>query len=142
MSKRLKTLYARDPRAWVEALVWLFVTLFVVIAKTIYYANAHSLTSSWMDNAWLYPFAVFLFDLLLAFLGKDLGPYPRCVFNAGNAAIIVYLFLQGVYEMASNYNETTPLFLYGGIVLASFGLLWGILLWGKKPKKDEKAIAD
>lgn len=134
MSKLLN----KNKRQWIEALVWLLATIFVVIAKTIYYANAHSLTSSWMDNAWIYPFGVFLLNLLLAFLGKDFGPYPRFLVNAGSATIIVYLFLMGVYEMASNYNELTPLFFYFGLVLLAAGFLWGVLSFFVKPKKSEK----
>jgi|LAHS01.1.fsa_nt_gb hypothetical protein len=142
MSKHLKNLYSKNPRAWVEALVWLLVTVFVVVAKTIYYANAHSLTSPWMGNAWIYPFGVFLLDLVLAFLGQDLGAYPRLVFNAGNATIIVYLFLMGVYEMASNYNELTPLFFYLGLLLVIFGFLWGMIALFLRNKKNMKAVRE
>src|SRR5574344_1721540 len=137
MSKLLN----RNKRQWVEALVWFLVTLFVVIAKTIYYANAHSLTSSWMDNAWIYPAALTLFNLILAFLGKDFGAYPRLLVNSGSAAIIVYLFLRGVYEMSSNYNESTPLFFYFGLVILIVGFLWGMLSLFLKLRKDEKPLA-
>jgi steroid 5-alpha reductase family enzyme len=141
MSKLLKKLYARNPRQWVEALVWLGVTLFVVIAKSIYYANAHSLTSDWMGNAWLYPFGVMILAILFALWGKDLGAYGRLFFNTGCASIILYFFLMGVYEMASNYNETTPAFLFIGLAFLLVGsILGGIHLLNSPTKKAETAI--
>lgn len=75
-------------------------------------------------------------------MGQDLGAYPRLVFNAGNATIIVYLFLMGVYEMASNYNELTPLFFYLGLLLVIFGFLWGMIALFLRNKKNMKAVRE
>jgi hypothetical protein len=128
MSKLLE----RNKRQWVEVLVWSLVTLFVVVARLIYYSKSHSLTSSWMDNAWIVPATYLLIQIILAFLGKDEGPYGRLFANTGVASLILYLFLMGVYDMASNYNESTPLFLYIGIVFLLVGAILSFLSLYKK----------
>jgi uncharacterized protein involved in response to NO len=133
MSKLLKSLYQKDKRQWVEVLVWSLVTIFVVVARAIYYSKSHSLTSIWMDNAWIAPAIYLGIQLVLAFLGKDEGPYGRLCANTGVASLIVYLFLMGVYEMASNYNESTPMFLYIGVAFLAVGLVLTILYFVKKP---------
>jgi aquaporin Z len=80
----------------------------------------------------------------LAFLGKDEGPYGRLFANTGVASLILYLFLMGVYDMASNYNESTPLFLYIGIVFLLVGAILSFLSLYKKNcigKENETRIA-
>lgn len=140
MSKLLKSLYQKNKRQWVEVLVWSLVAIFVVVAKLIYYSKSHSLTSIWMDNAWIVPAAYLVIQLILGFVGIDEGPYGRVFANTGVASLILYLFLMGVYDMASNYNESTPMFLYIGIVFLIVGLVLSILHWSKRiaPRQNMK----
>jgi hypothetical protein len=140
MSKRLKALYAKNPRQWIECLVWLMVTILVIVGKSIYYANAHSLSSDWMGNAWICPFVYFILNLALALFGKDLGAYGRLFANTGIASLILYFFLMGVYEMASNYNESTPVFLFTGIAFLIVGTILGVAHFLSQKKSSETAI--
>jgi len=138
MSKLLKSLYQKNKRQWVEALVWSLVTIFVVVAKHLYYLKSHSLTSIWMDNAWIAPMVYLAIQLVLAFMGVDEGPYGRLFANTGIASLTLYLFLMGVYDMASNYNESTPMFLFIAIVFLFAGLLLSIVHWSKRSRPQEK----
>ena len=141
MLKQVKKLWVKNPRAWIEVIVWLSVTLLVVVAKSIYYANAHSLTSNWMSNAWLCPFVYSLILIVFALLGKDFGAYGRLFANTGVASLILYFFLMGVYEMASNYNEMTPAFLFIGIAFLIVGTILTVSHLLSHPRKDaESAI--
>lgn len=132
MSKLHKTLCRKNKRQWVEVLVWALVTIFLVAAKAIYYSRSHSLTSIWMDNAWIAPGVYWLVQLFLALLGKDEGPYGRLFANTGVASLCIYLFLMGIYEMASNYNESTPMFLYIGVIFLAIGFVLALINLFKK----------
>jgi hypothetical protein len=138
MSQRLKTLLHKNPRAWVEVLIWSLVTVFVVVARVIYYSKSHSLTSPWMSNAYALPLVYAFILLLLALWGKDLSPYGRVFANTGISSLILYLFLMGVYDMASNYNESTPMFLYIGIVFLAIGVLIALFVNLKGAKKENE----
>jgi hypothetical protein len=140
MLKQVKKLWAKNPRAWIEVIVWLSVTLLVVVAKSIYYANAHSLTSNWMSNAWLCPFVYSLILIVFALLGKDFGAYGRLFANTGVASLILYFFLMGVYEMASNYNEMTPAFLFIGIAFLIVGTILTVSHLLSHPRKDAESV--
>jgi hypothetical protein len=138
MSKLLKSSFQKNKRQWTEVLVWSLATLFVVGARAIYYSQAHSLTSIWMDNAWIVPAVYLVIQVILAFARVDEGPYGRVFANTGVASLILYLFLMGVYDMASNYNESTPMFLYIGIVFLVVGLILSIVHWSKRIAPAEK----
>jgi hypothetical protein len=64
------------------------------------------------------------------------GSYGRLVFNCGAWTLIVYLFLAGVYEMASSYNAGTIYFLYVSIALLVAGFVASLVsaIQGKTKK--------
>jgi hypothetical protein len=116
-----------NKRAWIEVAIWLSSILAVILIRVIYYANAHGLSSSWMDNAWIVPALVSLYKLVYALGHLEEGSYGRLAFNCGAWTLVVYLLLEGVYEMASSYNAGTIYFLYVGLVLMVVGLILSIL---------------
>lgn len=134
MSKLLK----ENKRQWIEVLVWAIVTLFLVIVRVIYYANSHGLTSPWMSNAYAFPLVRFLLALGVALFKKNEDDYGRLFFNGGVASLTIYSLLMGIYDMASNYNTSTPVFLYVGIGLLAVGA--GFILFHLFKKKKNVTL--
>ena len=87
MSKLLKSLYQKNKRQWVETLVWSLVTIFVVVAKHLSYSKSHSLTSIWMDNAWIAPMVYLAIQLTLAFMAVGIDGHNSQ--SEGNLLAIV-----------------------------------------------------
>lgn len=129
MSKLLKN------RSFVEVVVWLGVTAFVIIARAIYYANSHDLTSPYMDWAFAVPLGLCLLNLVLFLIHKDNDPYARLLLNAGDATLTVFLFLAGIYDMASNDNPGTIAFLIIGVILLVLGFLATVYFLFRHPSK-------
>jgi peptidoglycan/LPS O-acetylase OafA/YrhL len=128
-----------NKRSWVEVLVWGAVTLFLIAFPFIYYQFSHGMRSAYMSYAFLVPLAVLLFALLIALLKKDIGGFGRLFLNTGAASISIYLLLRGVYEMASNYNEGTPAFLYIGIASSLVGVALSLIhLFHRPPEAAQE----
>lgn len=119
MSKLLK----ENKRSFREVVVWLIVTLVVVLFRVVYYALAHGLSSSYLDYAWLAPFALMAVDALLFLLHLDVGDYGRIFINTGFASLILYLLISGIDQMSSSANAGTVGFLIAFFVLVGFGAL-------------------
>lgn len=117
----------KNKRAWIEFFIWLASILVVILMRVIYYANAHGLSSSWLDNAWLVPAFISLYKLIFALAHLEEGDYGRLLFNCGGWTLVVYLFLEGVYDMASSYNAGTIYFLYGSLVLLVSGFVVSVV---------------
>jgi hypothetical protein len=132
----------KNKRAWIEVGVWALSILLVFLAKLIYYANAHGLSSSWMDNAWLVPAVVTFYKLIYALSHLEEGSYGRLAFNCGAWTLVVYLFLEGVYEMASSYNAGTIYFLYVSIVLLVVGLVLSLVNAIRDKEKKEATVSE
>lgn len=116
-----------NKRSWVEVIVWSGVTLLLAVFPFVYYQFSHGMKSAYMSYVFLVPLGILFLDLVVAFLGKDVGGFGRLFLNGGAASLSIYLLLRGIYEMASNYNEGTPAFLYIGIVSMLVGVI--LSLW-------------
>jgi hypothetical protein len=130
----------KNKRAWIEVAIWLASILVVVLIRVIYYANAHGLSSSWMDNAWIVPAIVSLYKLIYALAHLEEGSYGRLAFNCGAWTLVVYLLLEGVYEMASSYNAGTVYFLYISLVLLGVGLILSLVNAIKEKALASKSV--
>lgn len=95
------------------ALAYGAVTVFTLVANSIYALFAHGVSSAAMTYMFLYPLIGGVLPALLLWLLASRGvPVPRSraaqnLYNAGFAALTVSSFLQGVFEIAGTASDYT-----------------------------------
>lgn len=120
----------------ITAFVYFFVAVFVFAARFIYYHFAHGLSARVMEMAFIPTLAFSLFYLVNAFFNQDIRPYSKASLALSALSFSLYMFIAGVYEMASLVIGPLTYLLILGFVFLAIGLLLAYVpLKNKKSKK-------
>lgn len=120
---------SNQPQFRTTALVYGAVTVFTVVASSIYAQFAHGVSSAAMTYMFLYPLvggvipALVLWALALRGAGVPRSRVAFNLYNAGLATLTVASFLQGVLEIAGTASAYTVM-----IRLLGAGLVTGAVV--------------
>lgn len=110
--------------------------LFFFVARFIYYSLAHGLTSKVMELSFIPCSVAFALFLVLFIFKKKNGPLSNAFLGLGVYSLSLYLFVYGVYDMASLTTGSLIIYLVLGIIF----IIIGLALFFVKGKKENPEL--
>lgn len=111
--------------------------LFFFVARFIYYNFSHGLTSKVMELSFLPCLLSFIFFIVLLITKKKNGPLSNALLGLGVYSLSLYLFVYGVFDMASLTTGSLIIYMVLGIIFIAIGLG---LFFIKDKKENPEAI--
>lgn len=110
--------------------------LFFFVARFIYYGLSHGLTSKMMELSFIPCLAAFTLFGVLSLIKKKNGPLSNAFLGLGVYGLSLYMFVYGVYDMASLTSGSLTIYLALGIVFVLLGL--GLFFLPREKGKTNK----